>query len=274
VTEVRSSWIVLLLGACSYTAPTPITGDDAPSLPDTEPPVDSPPDQPTSARVGTPIAEWHFDALAGTTIADAVPGSPLPLTLSAAPMVTQVSGGLQFDARTNAASAVTPHVNAKIKASNALTLEAWVTPANVTQGSTTYAVVATISVSSMLRNLGIEQRGANWTGRVRTSASSLNADPEVSAVAQVDITKPQHVVLVADATTRTLYVNGVPFETTPSGGGTMTSWDPNYRIRIGDESGANRAWLGTIWFLAIYDRALSMQEVVTNFDAGHDCVGC
>jgi len=264
---------ILAVAACSYTPPAPITPTDGAVDADL-PPTDTPPDTTAPSRVGAPVAEWHFDETGGMTIADSVPGAPLALTLNAAAVVNQGGGGLTFNARSSAISGVTPHVNSDAKASSAVTLEAWVTAANATQGASSYSLIAAISVSSMLRNIGLEQRAGFWVGRVRTSTTSTNGDPTIISSAPVDPTKPTHLVLVADGTSRILYVDGVPAQSAPSGGGAFTGWDPNYRIRIGDEDGANRAWLGTIWFLAFHDRALTANEVMTNFLAGHDCDSC
>jgi hypothetical protein len=176
--------------------------------------------------------------------------------------------------RASVLSAPQPHVDRDVRAAGAVTIEVWVTPANTTQGTASYANVLSSSVSIMLRNFGIEQRGDAWVGRLRTSATNVEGEPAIVAPGTVVTTAPTHLVLTGDAAHRTLYVNGVAVETMPSDGGTFTSWDPNYRIAVGDEVGANRAWLGTIWLLAIYDVALQPNEVMQNFSAGFDCTGC
>jgi hypothetical protein len=55
----------------------------------------------------------------------------------------------------------------------------------------------------------------------------------------------------------------------------MLDWDPSYSLRLGDHSAPyERGWRGTLWLLAIYDRALLSTEIMQNFDAGHDCGDC
>ena len=261
---VRWACLVLLL-ACTYT--TPNAGLD---------PIDVAVDQPLDAgpRVGQPIAAYTFDETSGTTAADSVPGDALTLTFSGTSMITWQDGGVRLNARSTATSITRPHLNADIKTSGAASLEAWVMPANATQGESSYALIAASSVSIMLRNIALEQRGNTWAARARTSATNANGEPAIVANVPVSTTEPTHLVVVVDASTRVLYVNGVAFQSSPEGGGTMTTWDPNYKFRIGDEDGADRAWLGTLWLVAMYDRALTPGEVMTNYLARHDCVGC
>lgn len=266
-------WVcfVILVVACKFTPPSALS--DAPIDTPIDVPIDTPIDMSTGGRTGNPSALWTFTETSGNTVGDSVPGNPITLTLSPTSMVTQAVGGLTFDARSTAVSAPTPHINAEVKSSGAVTLEAWVTPANDTQGGTSYSVIAAVSVSIMLRNIGLEQRGNTWAARARTGATTVNADPEIVRTA-VDLTKPTHLVVVADATKRVLYVNGLPYMSMPIGNGTMTSWDPNYKLRFGDEDSADRHWLGTLWLVAIYDEALSDADIMQNFLAGHDCSSC
>ncbi|MCW5800892.1 MAG: LamG domain-containing protein [Deltaproteobacteria bacterium] len=270
----RWGWLVTVATGCSF----PANAGFEPRV--DAPPVDTPGDtavpidmSTTPQRTGSPRALWRFDESAGVTAGDSVVGQPITLTLPSGAGVTWGGGGLRFDARTSAVSAPTPHVNRDVRLSNAVTLEAWVTPAVASQGANNYAVIASTSVSVMLRNIALEQRGAAWVGRVRTTATTGNAEPAIIATAPIDTAMPTHLVLVADATSRVLYVNGEPF-TSPGAEGVMSGWDPNYKLRIGDEDSADRHWLGTLWLLAIHDAALTADEVMQNYRAGHDCSGC
>ncbi len=69
-----------------------------------------------------------------------------------------------------------------------------------------------------------------------------------------------------------MYVNGVRGANGPLGGD-LSAWDPSMRLALGNEFTLDRPWHGSIHLVAIYDRALSAQEIQQNFQAGADPVG-
>lgn len=46
------------------------------------------------------------------------------------------------------------------------------------------------------------------------------------------------------------------------------NWNPTFHLQVGNEGSLGRAWHGTIYLVALYDRALSGREVWLNFAAG------
>lgn len=48
----------------------------------------------------------------------------------------------------------------------------------------------------------------------------------------------------------------------------FSNWDPEFTFQLGNEATYGRPWLGKVFLVAIYDRALSPEEVSTNFIAG------
>ena len=139
------------------------------------------------------------------------------------------------------------------------------------RGTPTTIVNASGSIVSYSALIG--QVGDKWIGRSRSNQTSGDAMPEITATAPIVANKITHLVLVANASARILYVDGMPYSSSPSGAGTV-DWDEAYKLRLGDAITYDRQWLGTIWLLAIYDRALSAAEVKQNFDAKHDCTSC
>jgi hypothetical protein len=243
--------------------------------------VDAPfdtPDMFVSPRVPGAIAEWRFREGSGMTVGDTVVGDPVDMSIVASSVFTwlpDMAGGLQFDAPSKVQSATGPHFNSDVKNTGAMTFEVWATPANFTQGTGDYAVVAAISANQFTRNLSLEQRGSQWAARVRTSATGNDGEPTILAAPGVDTTEPTHLVVVSDATTRTLYINGVPVDAMPPSNGSLTSsWDSGLRLNLAGEQNGGRTWLGVIWLVAIYDRALSLEDILKNRDAGHACSEC
>ncbi len=52
---------------------------------------------------------------------------------------------------------------------------------------------------------------------------------------------------------------------------TLDGWQPDYPLLIGNEATLDRPWLGKVFSLALYDRAVTAQEIASAFEAGpHD----
>lgn len=261
-----------LLAACTF-SPNGATGrdggDDAP---------DGPRDVPdaTAARVSAGlIALWQFDEAAGQQVAE-TSGFATPVTLTAASPVTWGGGTMTLASSNIVASNTGPNlatrITQRVLGQQGVTLEVWVDPgAGTIQGTVIApAVVAGIDASVNSRDIAILQSGAQWLGRVRTNMTDptwANGSPDLLPAPQVVVASGMtHVVLVADASTRALYVDGVKVAETTAG--VPVAWDGTYRFVLGNELSLNRPWLGTYALVAFFDRALSPAEIQQNFAAG------
>jgi hypothetical protein len=265
---VRSGIALFALTACSF-EPGFVVMDDGGS-------ADSSIDTPTSPRVvDSVLAQWRLDDGGGMTVTATSGGLPLAIPMNGP--VTWQAGGLHIDGPVQIASGDSRALINMVRAGTGVTLEAWLTTDNATQGMADYAAPVTISVSVNARDATIEQIGGSWTGRIRTTDPGVdkNGAPRIVGGA-VDPTKAQHLVLVADPTQRVLYVDGVAASSTPSGAGAVSMWDNTSRVVFGNErgGGAAHAWAGTVWLVTLYGRALTQAEVMQNFVAGHDCTDC
>jgi hypothetical protein len=153
-----------------------------------------------------------------------------------------------------------------------VTLEAWVSPAAATEGTVAApATIAGIDSSTVSRNISILQAGDQWLGRVRTNMTDpqwQNGGPDLLPAPSVVVAGVMtHVVLVADATTRALYVDGELIASTP--GEAPFKWDGSYKMVLANDNNTlMRAWAGTYALVALYDRALGSDEIEANFIAG------
>jgi hypothetical protein len=286
---------------CSFDSPAASVADDA-APPDGRPEVPDapPPDVPIGPGrvIEGLVAYWRFDEGGGAQVSDSrasLVGSPalpaIPLPISDPAGVTWVPGGLRLDAPVRVGTSGAAHVDRDVLATGEVTLEAWISPASTSQGAgplpgglPNYALVLAVSPSYAYHNAMIAQVGDRWQGRVLTSATTSNALPVIDAPAgAIADTGPVHLVLVASATERVLYVNGTPYRAAPAAAigpldapAPATRWFDYFPISIGQERDTDqkRTWLGTIWLAAIYNRALSSAEVQTNIAAGRDCPDC
>ncbi len=237
------------------------TGDAA-----TDAAPDTASDAPASGRTRAGlIALWEFDEAGGATVADTGgTARPVPLTIKGSAVFA--AGSITPSPGTIIESAPSPHLNGDITIARAVTLEAWVTPALGDQGTVTKPVViAGLSGSIKARNISLLQAGASWVGRIRSSGDA-NGGPDLT-FAGATAGALTHLVLVCDASQRTLYVDGQPAAIDPAPQAPL-QWDNTYPMELGAEHSGSAQWTGTFAMVAMYARALGPAQVVANYRAG------
>ncbi|NJN66077.1 MAG: LamG domain-containing protein [Chloroflexaceae bacterium] len=221
------------------------------------------------------VALYTFEEGSGTVVRDVSGvGTPLDLTLSDPLAATWISGGLSVDTATIIASsgAATKIINAA-KASNELTVEAWVQPSALVQG--TPSRIVTLSADTSYRNFTLAHGQVmgtpddRYSFRLRTTATDLNGMTGALTTPDGSLTLGlTHVVYTRDASGNTnLYLDGVS-SVSGSIGGDFSNWDDTYRLALANEFGGGRSWLGEYYQVTLYRRALSATEVGNNFAAG------
>ncbi|MGK2854073.1 MAG: Ig-like domain-containing protein, partial [Microbacteriaceae bacterium] len=208
---------------------------------------------------------YTFDEGSGTTVTDVSGvGTPLNLTIGSSSAVTWLPGALSIDTNTlvKSASNATKVINAS-KASNEVTMEAWVVPANLSQ--TGPAAIVTLSQNHTKRNVTLGQSGTAYNGQLRTSTTNQGGTQlNTGAVASLNLS---HVVYTRSSTGAVrIYVDGTQVASSTLTGN-LSGWS-NYELALGGEASGTRYWLGDLHLVAIYSRALTATEVRTNFLAG------
>jgi hypothetical protein len=212
------------------------------------------------ASVPSALAHWEFDEGAGTTVIDSGTGQAIDLTIDRPTSVSWEPGALRVSdpVYIQSAGAATKIIEA-VRASGALSVEAWIQPANATQNGPVRIVA--ISADFETRNMMLGQEAARWAMRLRTSNTNLRGDPTMLTATMIS-TPPAitHVVATGDAMARVLYVDGR--EQARDGlGGTFEAWAPFYAVTVANESREDRLFRGTIYRIAFYDTALSAAQV-------------
>ncbi|MBN1673421.1 MAG: FecR domain-containing protein [Kiritimatiellae bacterium] len=232
----------------------------------------------TAARVTVGLcALYTFGAGGGNTVRDASGvGGPLDLQIDDPQAVAWIRpAGLTvrspavLASRTPATKIIYP-----CRASNEITIEAWITPKIAAQGGGLgkgAARIVSISANPTERNvtIGIDispHPEGSYEARLRTTTTDPNAGvfaPHCPARASLT-----HLVYTRGATGKdTFYVDGVPG---PSGvsTGTFDNWANTFHLVLANEFTGNRPWLGTLHLVALYSRCLTPEEVQRNFTAG------
>lgn len=153
-------------------------------------------------------------------------------------------------------------------ASNALTVEAWLRPDNLSQ--TGPARIVSLSGGRIVRNFSLGQENDQYIMRLNTSDNNANGSlPSFDSVQGLVTTELTHIVFTWDGEMNesSLYIDGNLVQRSNTiFTGNLSSWTP-YPFVIANEIGVPRPWLGEIYLVAIYYRALTGQEVRQNFNA-------
>ncbi len=150
---------------------------------------------------------------------------------------------------------------------NGLTIEVWAaTRTNDQEGP---ARIVSYSKNTRLRNFSLGQAHGDLVMRLRTSESDINGtDRVLIGKSLFRPNEPQHVTVTYDFSQQQIYVDGDMRLRTTMPWGRFATWDPSYSFVVGNEATGNRPWLGKLFLLAVYDRALSEDEIRRNYAAG------
>jgi hypothetical protein len=138
-----------------------------------------------------------------------------------------------------------------------LTIEAIITPDNLTQGGP--ARIVTFSRDSNSRNFTLGQEGKLLVMRLRTTFNSGNAMTPQFILGQLEVHTPVHVIVSYFSGNFYCYLNGEKVVSSGELLGDFTNWVPNHML-FGDEVTGGRPWKGTLGNVAIYNRFVGPDE--------------
>jgi mono/diheme cytochrome c family protein len=214
------------------------------------------------------VALYDFEEGAGTTIRDrASAAPPVDLRIETPRAVRWKTGAIAIDGSGMIASA-TPakKIVDAVKSSGAISIEAWLKPENATQSGP--ARIVSLSADPGNRNFTLGQDASKYDVRLRTDKTGENGVPSLAGPDNALTTDLTHVVYTRNAEGKaTIVVNGKA-QVTAEVAGSLGNWAGDFRLLLANERTGDRPWRGELHLLAIYDRALSSEEIVQNFKAG------
>jgi hypothetical protein len=214
------------------------------------------------------LALYNFCEPGGPVIRDrSANASPVHLRVEGLGGVQRIEGGLRIVRDTRIVSMAPPKAMVQaVRSSGAFSVEAWVVPANDQQKGP--ARIVTLSRNGSERNFTLGQVGNRFDVRCRTNKSDRNGNPSLASQAGAVVPELTHVLYTRskDGVFR-LYVNGV-LNREDRDEGHLEVWKDVVEFGLGNEVNGARLWKGTFYMVAMFDRALSSQEVLTHFKAG------
>ena len=189
-------------------------------------------------------------------------GEPLDLKIETPSAVRRTAGGLRITGETQiAADRPARGLIDALRKTGEVTIEVWLTPADRKQAGP--ARIVTLSDGSSKRNVTLGQDGGRYDARLRTTVNTdRNGLPSTKTDGgAVRTDRPSHVVFTRRSTgLARLWVDGELRGNRNTGGG-FGNWDRGFRLTLANERGGDRAWRGTLHRVAIYNRALTEEEV-------------
>jgi hypothetical protein len=174
-------------------------------------------------------------------------------------------------ASTAVATKLMVQAKAKPKNKHAITIEAWVKPKNINPTQSLPARIVTLSTDQHNRNFTLGQENGTYVVRLRTKSDDLNGSNNAFSAGVVATNRVSHLVYTWSATSQIarFYQDGVEVGKKTGVSGDFSVWNDNYKLAIANEfNNQPRAWLGEVHLVAIYNTALTSDEVSQNFAAG------
>jgi glucose/arabinose dehydrogenase len=210
-------------------------------------------------------ALYEFPGGAGTIVPDAV--GDLDLTIVDPSKSTWVPDGLLLNG-TLLTGGPASQITQASKATNELTIEAWVTPAAVpTQPGFVCLIGDDTSKwsASLTHGYFANNPADRWETRVRTSTRYTNRAYGSGGSVASSLT---HLVATRSSSGAIrLFVNGRRVGQAASTG-SLSVWPDDFPLSVGGAPSGNGYFNGTINLVAIYARALTDAEIIANRDAG------
>lgn len=157
-----------------------------------------------------------------------------------------------------------------LSASNEVTLEAWVRTTKVEQAGPARILSLSNGLNERAITLGQEGNTASfdYVIRVNTSETNDNGTPEENTGEKFVVINLHHVTYTKDKQgNEKLFVNGYELYSGQREGD-FSTWEENNHLLLANEITGERPWEGSYYLVAVYDKALQVDEIKQNYQAG------
>jgi hypothetical protein len=148
---------------------------------------------------------------------------------------------------------------------DSISIEIWASPLFTTQIGP--ARIVTYSKDTSERNFTVGQQNDQYILRLRRVGSDLQGWPELKSPIGTLTDKLTHVVFTYSDGSAKCYIDGAEVASA-DWTGAFDNWDSSLYLALGNEMTGDRAWLGALYLVAIYSKALSVNEIAVNYQAG------
>jgi VanZ family protein len=178
------------------------------------------------------------------------------------------SNGIEFLKKGQTVSNSLPQENIdRLVKGSGLTLELWLQTEDLNQ--TGPATIFSYSGDFALCNFIVVQLRDKLIMRLRTTKTDLYGINPHLAIPDVFTSKSmRYIGIVYKLSEQKVYINGVQKARSDTLKGSLSNWDNSYRLTIGNDVTGSRPWKGEIYYVAVYNRALTDREIHNNYLSG------
>jgi hypothetical protein len=217
------------------------------------------------------VVLYRFNENGGNVVNDTSGvGGPLDLTIADTSTVHWVPGALSIDASSVITSSVAAtKILTACQVSNAISIEAWMEPANITQeGPARVITMSDSSGSSANFTLGQGTFGGQPPDVIDVRLKTTDSPGSLTTEAGHVTTNLLHVVYTHAGTGETYIYIDATDRAAAMRTGALSNWTTTFPLSLANEPTGDRSWVGVLHLIAVYDRDLSFQEVQQNYAAG------
>jgi VanZ family protein len=212
------------------------------------------------------VVEYRFEERTGESTHSSR-GTVAPFELALEPGATWVKGrpGVHVSGPAGRIRSIRPAsgVVDTIMDAGSFTVEAWVMPDHEQGGP---ARILSISGGTNLNEIDVQigQEATCLSHRIRFGDET----EWVVVEGAFDDTTVRHVVLTFATGETSSFVNGELIDLHKALEAQPSTWNPAHHLLIGNEESGDRVFEGVMMLVAIYDRALTPGEILSNYQAG------
>ncbi|MFC1880779.1 LamG-like jellyroll fold domain-containing protein [Thermodesulfobacteriota bacterium] len=145
-----------------------------------------------------------------------------------------------------------------------ITVEVWLETGDIDQSG--LARIFSYSKNKKLCNFTIGQAWDKLVIRFRTTKTNLKGKSPHLVINDVFNSRTlQHIVIMYNLSEQRVYINGELKARSNVLKGDLSNWDPFCRLVIGNEATGDRSWKGKIYYVAVFDRVFTEQEIHNNY---------
>jgi hypothetical protein len=211
------------------------------------------------------VVFYPFNERQGSVVHDEGSGAAMDLDIEGAVSWLGCEDGVEMLGGRVGTLVAGSKVNAALTTSSSSSFEILFMADNIAQ--TGPARLVSVGSDTTDQNYLLGQKENDVQVRLLHTGKDSNSNPRLTTTDGFLTTTPTHLVHTYDGTTERLYVNGVQHQVTVAASGDYSNWDLTDRFNIGNEGTGNRPFLGVIYTVAVYDRALDAGEVLQNYTA-------
>lgn len=157
-------------------------------------------------------------------------------------------------------------IHAACRATNELTLEAWVAPDRAVMPFD--GVLIALSSDNQDRNFALAQVRGQFEASLRLDTTDAAGRPVLETPSALAAPRPTHLVFTRAANgAERFYVDGELRSSRTRPGG-FSTWSADFRLTAGDERTEERPWEGVLRRLAVHSCALGPVEIERNYRRG------